>query len=172
VHVRFETELGAFTVALAHDAAPISCTNFLKYVDAGRYDGGRFHRSVRLDNQNRSDILIEVIQGGTNRSQKQKSFPAIALERTRDTGLRHLDGTISMARGGVDSARSDFFICIGPQPSLDFGGARNDDGQGFAAFGRVVQGMDVIRAIHKSPTKREQLTPAVTIRTASRSQRP
>ena len=163
-----ETALGAFTIALAEEAAPITCANFLKYVDAGRYRGGRFHRSVRLDNQTRSDVLIEVIQGGANQIADQESFPAIVLERTRDTGLRHLDGTISMARGSLDSARSDFFICVGPQPSLDFGGARNDDGQGFAAFGRVVQGMDVVRAIHTSPTKREQLTPAITIRSASR----
>jgi len=166
--VRFDTELGAFVIELEDRAAPMTCANFLRYVDAGRYDGGRFHRSVRLDNQSRSDIQIEVIQGGAVRKRDQPSFPPLALERTRDTGLRHLDGTVSMARGAPDSARSDFFICVGPQASLDFGGARNADGQGFAAFGRVVEGMDVIRAIHKAPTRGERLTPPIAIQAAAR----
>ena len=170
LQVRFETGSGAFVVALDEQAAPITCANFLRYVDAGRYDGGRFHRAVRLDNQNRSDVCIEVIQGGVQRSPGAPSFPAIPLERTRDTGLRHVDGTISMARGKPDSARSDFFICIGEQPSLDFGGARNADGQGFAAFGRVVEGMAVVRAIQAAPTERERLTPAIGIHTVARVQ--
>lgn len=166
--VRFETELGAFDVSVATEAAPLTAANFLRYVDERQYDGGRFHRSVRLDNQRRSDVLIEVIQGGVDRGRRRSGHPPVPLERTRDTGLRHEDGTISMARGAPDSARSDFFICIGPQPSLDFGGERNADGQGFAAFGKVTNGMEVIRKIHASPTRAERLTPAIGIKSARR----
>jgi len=152
VRLLIETELGDIEVELDGERAPLTVTNFLRYVDAGRYDGGRFHRSVRLDNQVRDDVLIEVIQAGGNPEYRRQQFDPIPLERSRDTGLRHLDGTLSMARVGPDTARSDFFICIGEQPALDFGGERNADGQGFAAFGRVVRGMDVVRRIQQSPT--------------------
>jgi len=169
VRVLIETELGEIEVELDAGRAPGTVANFLRYADAGRYDGGRFHRSVRLDNQNRDDVLIEVIQASGNPDFRGEQFDPIPLERTRDTGLPHLDGTLSMARVGPDSARSDFFICIGDQPSLDFGGARNADGQGFAAFGRVVRGMEVVRRIHRSPTSRgESLTPPLAIVRLSR----
>lgn len=168
VRVVVETELGDVEIELDAERAPVTTANFLRYVDAGRYQRGRFHRSVRLDNQARDDYLIEVIQGGTNGDGDAPSFEPIPLERTRDTGLKHVDGAISMARGGPDTARSDFFICIGDQPLLDFGGARNADGQGFAAFGRVVRGMDIVRRIHQSPTsddegRRERLEPPIEI---------
>ena len=91
------------------------------------------------------------------------------LERTRDTGLTHVDGAISMARDGPDTATSDFFVCVGAQPELDFGGKRNPDGQGFAAFGRVVSGMDVIRKIHAAPASGQSLAPPVKILGASRA---
>lgn len=167
VTVAIETTVGVIDVTLEPSRAPGTVANFLRYVDAGLYDGGRFHRAVRLDNQVREDVLIEVIQGGRD-PQQAKARPGhgpLALERTSVTGLRHLDGTISMARGAAaDSAASDFFICIGDQPSLDFGGARAADGQGFAAFGRVTRGMDVVRAIQRGATNdREQLREAVTI---------
>ncbi len=168
VRVRVETEFGAFEVELEAGRAPGTVANFLRYVDAGLYDGGRIHRTVTLDNQLRDDVLIEVIQAGPNPGKRER-FDPIALERTRDTGLRHLDGTISMARGGPDTATGDFFICIGAQPSLDFGGARNDDGQGFAAFGQVVLGMDVVRLIHQAPAdERERLQPPIAIVRISR----
>jgi len=115
------------------ERAPVTAANFLGYVDAGLYDHGQFHRSVTLDNQPDNEVLIEVVQA--SRGGGILGFEPIALERTSETGLRHLDATVSMARGGPDSAPSDFFICIGDQPTLDFGGRRNDDGQGFAAFG-------------------------------------
>jgi peptidyl-prolyl cis-trans isomerase A (cyclophilin A) len=166
--VVFETELGAFEIEVQIAAAPITSANFLRYVDEGFYDGGRIHRSVRLDNQRRKDILIEVIQGGIAPGRAREQHAPIALERTSETGLKHLDATISMARGEPDTARSDWFICIGDQPSLDFGGKRNADGQGFAAFGKVVRGMDVVEKIHASPTEGETLTPAIAIRSARR----
>jgi peptidyl-prolyl cis-trans isomerase A (cyclophilin A) len=95
-------------------------------------------------------------------------FEPIRLERTRDTGLRHQDGTVSMARAEPDTATSDFFVCIGDQPELDFGGQRNPDGQGFAAFGRVVKGMDVVRRIQLAPADGQTLTPPVSILSAGR----
>ena len=167
--VLFTTGQGEFAVEVQTEAAPITSANFLRYVEEGFYDGGRFHRAVRLDNQARSDILIEVIQAGVGEDPDRSQFPAIELERTSNTGLKHADGTISMARGGEpNSARSSFFICIGDQPSLDFGGQRNPDGQGFAAFGRVVLGMDVVRKIQKSPTEGETLNPAIAITSSKR----
>ena len=167
VTVVIETSAGVIEVALDLGRAPGTAANFLRYVDAGMYDGGRFHRAVRMDNQVRQDAKIEVIQGGRApvRAKAQPGFGPIPLERTSVTGLRHVDGTISMARGNAaDSASSDFFLCIGDQPSLDFGGARAADGQGFGAFGRVVSGMDVVRAIQQGATnEREQLLAPVTI---------
>ena len=101
-----------------------------------------------------------------------ESFPPIPLERTSQTGILHTDGAVSMARGGPDTATHSFFICIGDQPSLDYGGMRNPDGQGFAAFGTVVAGMEVVRAIHRAPYEAQQLTPAVEIVRVYRSSSP
>lgn len=168
VRVALETELGAITVEVDAARAPVTAANFLRYVDGGFYDGGRFHRTVTMRNQPNDKIRIEVIQAGANPARARDEFPPIALERTSKTGLKHLDGTISMARSGPDSATSDFFLCIGPQPSLDFGGLRNPDGQGFAAFGRVVEGMDVVRRIQAAPAEGQALKPAVRILRARR----
>jgi len=162
VRAVIETELGEIEVELDAARAPVTVANFLRYVDAGYYTGGVFHRTVKPDNQPNNKVKIEVIQAGPNPQQKEL-FPEIPLERTSKTGLRHIDGAISMARDGPDTAQGDFFICIGPQPELDFGGKRNPDGQGFAAFGRVVRGMDVVRKIQQSPVNAQRLTPAVKI---------
>jgi len=165
--VTIETSIGSIDVEIDSTHAPITAANFLKYVDDKMYDGGRFHRAVRLDNQARKDVLIEVIQAGRSPEQAKtlKGFGPITLERTSLTTLKHVDGAISMARGNTtDSASSDFFICIGDQPSLDFGGARAADGQGFAAFGRVIKGMDVARKIQAGKTNdREQLLEPINI---------
>jgi peptidyl-prolyl cis-trans isomerase A (cyclophilin A) len=142
--------------------APVTGQNFLRYVDQGSYRGGRFHRTVRPDNQPDDRVKIEVIQGGPD-SLRVKDFPPIKLERTSETGLAHRDGTISMARDGPDTATSDFFICLGDQPELDFGGKRNPDGQGFAAFGRVVRGMDVARQIQTARAQGQRLIPPIEI---------
>ncbi|MFT3913037.1 MAG: peptidylprolyl isomerase [Anaeromyxobacteraceae bacterium] len=169
VHVVMTTGLGELELAVDVAHAPVTAKNFLRYVEAGHYDGGRFHRTVTLkpDNQPNNKVKIEVIQGGVAPEQEAKGWPAIGLERTTKTGLRHLDGTISMARAEPDSATSDFFVCVGPQPELDFGGKRNPDGQGFAAFGQVVKGMDVVRKIQAAPADGQTLTPAVRILKAS-----
>lgn len=161
LRVRLETEAGVIEMGLDARAAPATVHNFLRYVSGGHYDGGRFHRTVTPDNQPDDRIRIEVIQAGA--APETPGFPPIALERTSTTGLRHRDGTISMARSTPDSATSDFFICIGDQPELDFGGKRNPDGQGFAAFGQVTTGMDVVRRIQRAPAAGQRLTPPVRI---------
>ena len=176
VRVRVQTELGDIVIEVDPVKAPGTTANFLKYVDAGHYDGGVFHRTVKMDNQPESTVKIEVIQAGVNPARAKEGFPAIPLERTSVTGLLHKDGAVSMARGGPDSATSGWFICINDQPSLDFGGARNPDGQGFAAFGRVVTGMDVVRKIQNAPsstdrttnTEAQRLTPPIKIVKVSR----
>lgn len=165
VPVRITTSLGEIEVQLDAQRAPVTTANFLKYVDAGHYSNGRFHRTVKTlpDNQPANAVKIEVIQGGADPLREAEALPAIKLERTKQTGLKHVDGAISMARDGPDTATSDFFICIGDQPELDFGGKRNPDGQGFAAFGRVTKGMDVVRKIHNAPAKGQKLIPPVGI---------
>lgn len=162
VRVRIETPLGSIEAEIDSARAPRTAANFLAYVDAGAYDNARFHRTVHETNQPTDSVRIAVIQASIDTARGRDRAP-IALERTSVTGLRHVDGTLSMARGGPDTATSSFFICIGDQPSLDFGGRRNLDGQGFAAFGRVTGGMDVVRAIQRSPADGQRLTPPVPI---------
>lgn len=168
VHVLFQTELGDIEVAVDTVHAPVTATNFLRYVDRGFYDGGRFFRTVKPDNQPNDKVKIEVIEASINPAHMREDGPPIPLERTSKTGLHHLDGTLSMGRNGPDTATSFFSICIGDQPALDFGGGRNPDGQGFAAFGRVVRGMDVVRKIQAAPAEGQRLTPAIKILKASR----
>lgn len=162
-HVVISTTLGSIEVEVDEQHAPATAANFLRYVDADRYTGGRFHRTVTMQNQPDKKIKIEVVQAGVNPKFEKRDFPPILPERTNKTGLKHLDGTISMARDGADTATSDFFICIGNQHELDFGGKRNPDGQGFAAFGHVVKGMDVVRKIQKSKAEERTLKPPIEI---------
>jgi peptidyl-prolyl cis-trans isomerase A (cyclophilin A) len=163
VHVVIETEAGEIEAEIDTVRAPITAANFLKYVDAGLFDGGRFFRTVRPDNQVDKPAKIAVIQAAGSRERRADFLPAIPLERTNVTGLSHKDGTLSMARSTPDTARDSFSICVGDQPALDFGGARQPDGQGFAAFGRVVRGMDVVRTIQMGPANGETLTPPIAI---------
>ena len=164
--VLIETTMGNIKVELYSEKAPITAGNFLKYVDAGLYDGTTFFRTVTMDNQPNNDVKIEVIQGG--QVPKENEYAPIKLERTKLTGLKHLDGVISMGRFKPDSAKSSFFFCIGDQPELDYGGKRNPDGQGFAAFGKVSMGMDVVRAIQVQPREEQRLTPPIEITKISR----
>jgi peptidyl-prolyl cis-trans isomerase A (cyclophilin A) len=175
VSVVIETSFGNIELDINAGAAPITAGNFLSHVDEGLYDGGNFHRTVTLDNQHslkaatlNADVAIEVIQGGIDPEKLPDTLQAIPLERTRDTGLLHTDGAISMARGSADSAVEGFFICINDQPGLDFGGLRNPDGQGFAAFGYVTSGMDVVRTIQAQPADGQKLTPTILIKKIAR----
>jgi peptidyl-prolyl cis-trans isomerase A (cyclophilin A) len=150
--VVFETQKGTIEIEVDAVHAPATSANFLKYVDAGFYDGGQAIRAVRPDNTVRHDVEIQVIQFQINPARQRDEFQPIPLERTSVTGLKHVDGAVSMARSDPDSATASFFIAIGNQPELDFGGKRNADGQGFAVFGRVVGGMDVVKQIQAAPT--------------------
>ena len=165
--VVLETHAGRMVLELELERAPLTVCNFLSYVTDADYEGGSFFRTVVSaadDNPN----PIDVIQAATPRGADDTLRPPIPLERTRDTGLRHVAGAVSMARDGPDTATSSFFIVTQDTPSLDFGGARNPDGQGFAAFGRLVEGLDVARRIQAMPADaEEQLTPPVAIRTAT-----
>jgi peptidyl-prolyl cis-trans isomerase A (cyclophilin A) len=150
--VVFETGRGNIEIEIDAARAPLTAANFLKYVDGGFYDGGTINRAVRPDNTIRHDVEIQVIQFQIARARQRDQFPPVPLERTNVTGLKHVDGAVSMARSGPDTARGSFSIVIGDQPEMNFGGKRNADGQGFAVFGRVVKGMDVVKAIQASPT--------------------
>jgi len=152
VLVVMETEKGTIELEIDVAHAPITAENFLKYVDGKFFDGGMVNRSVRPDNTVRHDVEIQVIQFQSDPARRDDLFPPIPMERTSVTGLKHVNGVLSMARGGPDSARASFSIVIGDQPEMDFGGKRNADGQGFAVFGRVVNGMDVVKAIQAAPT--------------------
>lgn len=170
INCLIKTELGNITIVLYPAKAPLTVANFLKYVDANLYKGSSFFRAVTLNNQPNNTIKIEVIQGGNVDSAKQ--FAPIPMETTKQTGLRHTNGTISMARSAPSTATSSFFICINDQPSLDYGGKRNPDGQGFAAFGKVTGGMDVVKKIQQLyPEQGQYFKPPVTIISIDRAKK-
>lgn len=161
--VIIKTELGDIHVALDLKNAPVTSANFLKYVDARLFDSACFYRVVRPDNQPNDPVRIAVIQGGRYEKEETGGFPPIAHETTDQSGIRHLGGTISMARWTPGTATSEFFVCVGDQPELDFRGKRNPDGQGFAAFGRVTRGMDVVMKIHSVEAPGQYLEKPVVI---------
>jgi peptidyl-prolyl cis-trans isomerase A (cyclophilin A) len=145
------TSLGDIAADVYLDQAPVTATAFLKNVDDGIYNDGRaeFYRVVHMENQPDNPVRIEVVQGGVDRETGDTSVSCIPHETTAETGLTHLDGSLSMAREEPGTANTEFAICVGAQPELDYGGRRNPDGQGFAVFGRVTKGMEVVRRIQK-----------------------
>jgi peptidyl-prolyl cis-trans isomerase A (cyclophilin A) len=161
--VLIKTSLGDITIEVYARQAPTTASNFLRYVKDHRFKGASFYRTVRMDNQPNNAIKIEVIQGGLKDDEGRHGLPPIEHETSARTGLLHKDGTVSMARAEPGTASSEFFISIGDQPELDFGGKRNPDGQGFAAFGRVISGMDVVRKIQAQPADGQWLTPDIPI---------
>ncbi len=165
VRIAIRTTLGVFEAELYRRAAPATVENFLRYVTGGYYTGGLIHRTVKKDNQpdKPDSIKIEVIQATIGSLYAQYALPPIEIETTRQSGLKHLDGTLSMARDEPNTAQYEFFICIGDQPQLNFGGKRNPDGQGFAAFGRVIKGMDIVRKIQQSRAAGQALMPPIMI---------
>jgi peptidyl-prolyl cis-trans isomerase A (cyclophilin A) len=164
--VLIKTTMGDIKVEIYEEKTPITSGNFLRYVDDGLYDGTTFFRTVTMDNQETSPVKIEVIQGG--QVPKDKEYEAIKLERTSLTGLKHLDAVISMGRFKPNSAKSSFYFCINDQPELDYQGTRNPDRQGFAAFGKVIEGMDVVRKIQVEPYEGQRLTPPIEITSIKR----
>jgi peptidyl-prolyl cis-trans isomerase A (cyclophilin A) len=160
--VIIHTDRGDIAVGLRIYEAPETVCNFLRYADAGAYDGGSVFRTVVAETDDNPNP-IDVIQAATPSGADDPGVGPIPLERTRDTGLKHLAGTISMARDGPDTATSSFFIVVRDAPALDYGGLRHPDGQGFAAFGGVAGGMDVVRAIQALPASDEQISRPVKI---------
>ncbi|WP_374569722.1 peptidylprolyl isomerase [Phenylobacterium sp.] len=150
VRVKLSTAEGDIVIALATAQAPITTANFLRYVDTKRYDGASFYRVSRAPGAPQYGL----IQGGLNGDPKKVMKP-IAHEPTSKTGLSHKDGTISMGRFAPGTATSDFFIMVGDAPEFDADPKAPGDNQGFAAFGQVVEGMDVVKkilALPQSPT--------------------
>ena len=163
IDVRIETSGGDIEARLELDAAPITVCNFLRYARGGHYDGGRIFRTVRSGSGIGNPVPIDVIQSAAREGEEHDAFGPIPLERTSVTGLTHEAGALSMARWGPDTATSSFSIVVEPSPTMDFGGTRNADGQGFAVFGYVTQGMELVRAIHAAPADGEMLTHPIAI---------
>ena len=162
VNCLIKTSIGDISIELYAKEAPLTVANFLAYVDADLYDNSSFYRVCNPTNEAKRDVKIEVIQGGN--VSRDKSFEAIPLERTSTTGLTHEDGMLSMARtADINSATSHFFICVNSQPALDFGGKRNPDGQGFAAFGKVISGMELVKEIQNKESRQQRLLEPVVI---------
>lgn len=164
-HVIIETKWGDIEVELYPDKAPQSTAAFLKYVDSGFYKNSHFYRVLKVDNQPSNAGKAELIQGGMYKSnyKKSRSVPGIPHESTQLTGLRHTEGTLSFARQEPGTARTEFFITIGEQTGLDHGGTNNVDGEGYAAFGKVVKGMDIVHKIQRQPDYDQTFDPLVAI---------
>ena len=166
--VEMKTPYGNIVIEIYEDKAPVTAGNFMRYVKEDRFKDAVFYRVVTPDNQPHNDVKIEVIQGGLFDEHHPDALSPIKHETTKYTGIKHLDGTISMARNEPGSASSEFFICVGDQQELDYGGKRNPDGQGFAAFGRVVEGMDVVRKIQQLPSRDQMLLDKIPIKIVKR----
>ena len=169
IPISMETELGPIQLELYPDRAPITVSNFLRYVDENRYEDFHFYRVVHMENQPDNDVKIEVIQGGLGFDKHPMELPTIIHETTDKTGIRHLNGTLSMARMEPGTASSEIFICINDQPELDYSGKRNPDGQGFAAFAKVISGMDVIRKFQLLPETKQMLDKVVKVNSIQRN---
>lgn len=144
VRVSLQTSEGPIILELETERAPVTSANFLRYVDQKRFDGITFYRATKVAPG------YGLIQGGA-RNDPKRALPPIAHEPTSQTGLSHIDGAISMARNAPGSASGDFFITIGAMPSMDADPKQPGDNLGFAVFGRVVEGMDVVHRILEAP---------------------
>jgi peptidyl-prolyl cis-trans isomerase A (cyclophilin A) len=168
--VVISTMYGDITAEVYPDKAPRSAAAFLSYVDSNFYTGASFYRILSDDNQPMGTDPAALIQGGLWASAKDhQNLPGITHESTQQTGLRHLRGTLSLARQDTGSATTEFFICIREQPGFDFGGENNPDGQGYAAFGQVIEGMDIVMKIYGEPEENQLFTPPVPIRAIKRN---
>jgi peptidyl-prolyl cis-trans isomerase A (cyclophilin A) len=185
-NILITTEFGEIEAVLFTGRSPLTCAHFLSYVDGGYYDAASFYRVVRSENQPPGGVRISVIEGGFSNEYYDRILeenfangcdvklcptgpkPRIRVETTRETGVVHEDGTLSLGRWDEMSVDDSFFICVGAQPELDFGGRRNPDGLGFSAFGKVTRGMSVVRTIHGLPAKGQRITGGASIKAISR----
>ncbi len=154
VRVTMTTGEGPLLLDLLADKAPLTVANFLRYVDAGRYNGGEIYRGMAVS----SNPLMGLVQGG---AKPGKPIPPVAHEPTTQTGLKHVDGTVSLARYAPGTGTSDFFICVGDAGYLDANPAATGDNAGFAAFGQVVEGMDIIKRTLVMPKSQKADSPAM-----------
>lgn len=164
-HIEIQTGFGDIEVELYADQAPKTVAAFLSYVDSGYFSRSTFYRVLNDENQPSNAAKTELIQGGiwkTN-SKKMASLKGIPHETTQQTKILHKSGVISLARLAPGTATTEFFICVGDQPGLDYGGENIADHQGYAAFGKVVNGMDVVRKIYKQNEDNQYYDPPVAI---------
>ncbi|MFT3747762.1 MAG: peptidylprolyl isomerase [Agriterribacter sp.] len=163
--VIIQTKFGDIKVELYPEKAPLTVAAFLQNIDSGYFKNTSFYRVLRDDNQVTGAPHSYLIQGGiwqANPDSKEK-FKPIPHEPTSKTGILHTRGIISMARNEPGTATSEFFICVEDEPGFDYGGANNHDGQGYAAFGKVVEGMNVVDRIHRQPENEQRFIPPVAI---------
>jgi len=161
--VEISTRQGDIIIELYPGKAPKSVAAFLSYIKKDLYNNASFYRVLNDDNQPSNAAKANVIQGGLYRSKNMPEISPVPHETTKQTGILHKDGTLSLARREPGTATTEFFICLGDQPGFDFGGANNPDGQGYAAFGRVIKGMDVVRKIYNMPEDDQYFDPPVPI---------
>lgn len=171
-HVALQTDAGTITIRLEAEKAPATVANFLRYVDGKRLDGTSFYRAMMIGDPGN----FGLVQGGVKGDPK-RVLPPVKHEPTSQTGLSNTSGAISMARAAPGSATADFFIILGDLSSLDAKSEGAGDIAGFAAFGQVVEGMDVVIAVQSAPTsptlgegamKGQMLAKPITIKTARR----
>ena len=163
-HIEIRTKVGNIEVELYEDKAPQTVRAILSYIDSGFYKDASFYRVLNMDNQPSDAPKAELIQGGLwNKKGRRDSTPGIPHESTRQTGVLHTDGAVSLARQEPGTANTEFFICVGDQPGFNYGGENNPDGQGYAAFGKVIKGMDIVRRIYSMPEEEQYFDPVVPI---------
>ncbi len=164
-HVVIATGFGDIEAEVYTDKAPKTATAFLQYVDSGLYNRSFFYRVLNVDNQPSNAAKAKLVQGGIWKTAPAKALalPGIPHETTQQTGIHHTDGVLSMARLAPGTATTEFFICVGNQPGFDYGGENNPDKQGYAAFGKVVKGMEVVRKIYDQPENDQAFRPPVAI---------
>ncbi|MFS8082827.1 MAG: peptidylprolyl isomerase [Ginsengibacter sp.] len=164
--IKIETNFGDIILELYPHKAPETVKAFLSFVDSGLYKNSSFYRVLKAEDQPSSSFKTDLIQGGIWQVdyKKQFSLKGIPLETTRETGLHNVDGAISLARTTANSGNCEFFICIGDQSAYDYGGKANADGLGYAVFGKVVKGMDVVRQIQSQPDNATTFTPPLLIK--------
>jgi len=164
-HIEIQTSLGDIEIELYPGKAPKTVAAFLSYVDSGFYKDASFYRVLTDDNQPSNAPKSELVQGGIWKTNHRKalSLPGIPHETTKQTGLLHTNGAISLARLAPGTATTEFFICVGDQPGFDYGGDNNPDGQGYAAFGHVVKGMDIVLRIYNQRENDQAFDPPVPV---------
>ena len=164
-HIEIETAYGDIELELYPDKAPKTDAAFLSYIDSGFYDHSSFYRVLNDENQPSNVPKTELIQGGIWKTNQKKAshLKGIEHETTRQTGILHTDGIISLARLEPGTATTEFFICVGDQPGLNYGGENIADKQGYAAFGKVVKGMNIVKKVYSQNEDNQYFDPPVVI---------